>query len=183
MDFKAVFKLLIERFYRESIDFALIGGLALQSAGLTRATQDIDLLVLSKDSEKIKWIMFSQGYELIHESEDILNFVNNEVSLGRVDFLLAHRTYCLAMLENAQKREVLSGEFKIKVLRVEDLIGLKVQSSSNDPKRLLQDMADIRILIELHYLRLDISLLREYFSLFDREEEFDDIIEGLKNAK
>lgn len=180
MDFILVFKFLLETFQREKIDFALIGGFALQASGVTRTTRDIDLLILSENSRKIKDIMLKHGYKLIHESEDVLNFLSDKIELGRVDFLLAHRKYAIQMLKRAEEKEVIGKEFKIKVLRVEDQIGLKVQSSSNDPQRLHQDMADIEWLIKNNYPKLDIELLREYFRLFDRERELHKIIEEIK---
>ena len=182
MDFALIFKFLIENLTREKIDFALVGGFALQAVGITRTTRDIDLLVLSQDSPKIKEIMLKHRYELLHESEDVLNFSSKDVELGRVDFLLAHRKYALAMLKRAKEESVFGGTFKIKVLRVEDQVGLKIQASSNDPKRLHQDMADIRMLIETHYPKLDIQLIREYFSLFNREKELDGLLREIKDA-
>ncbi len=183
MDFTAVFKFLIEALTRENIDFALIGGFALQTAGVTRTTRDIDLLILSKDSAKIKDILLKSGYELIHGSEDILNFTGKKTELGRVDFLLAHRKYTLAMLARAEKQDLFGGEFEVKTLKPDDLIGLKVQSSSNDPRRRLQDMADIKEIIRKNYGKIDIDLIREYFDLFDRGNELDEIIEDIKNAE
>jgi len=163
MDFIQVFKFLLENFQLQNIDFAIIGGLALQAAGITRTTRDIDLLILSQDKNKVKAIMLKAGYELLHKSEDILNFYSKKIELGRVDFLLAHRKYTLAMLKRAEEKEIFAGKFKIKVIKVEDQIGLKVQSSSNDPKRMHQDMADIEQLIINNYPKLDIDLLRELF--------------------
>lgn len=165
MDFISVFNFLLETFQCKNIDFALIGGFALQSVGITRTTGDIDLLILSQDSKKVKDIMIKHGYELIHESKDVLNFYSERMELGRVDFLLAHRKYAIAMLKRAEKKYVFGGKFKIKVLKVEDQIGLKVQSSSNDPKRLHQDMADIELLIKNNYPKLDIALLKDSFQL------------------
>jgi len=182
MDFVSVFKFIIETFNREKIDFAIIGGFALQFAGITRTTRDIDLLILSEDSKKVKDIMVKHGYKLLHESKDVLNFCSDKFELGRVDFLLAHRKYALAMLKRAQEKEILEGKFKLKVLRVEDQIGLKVQSSANDPQRLHQDMADIELLIEYNYPNLDLTLLREYFALFEKKEELEKIIERVKHA-
>lgn len=182
MDFALIFKFLIENFTREKIDFALMGGFALQAVGVTRTTRDIDLLVLEQDSLKIKEIMLKHRYELLHESEDVLNFSSRNFALGRVDFLLAHRKYTLAMLQRAREESVLEGKYKIKVLRVEDQIGLKIQASSNDPKRLHQDMADIRMLLELHHPKLDTQQIREYFLLFNREKELDNLLRGLKDA-
>jgi predicted nucleotidyltransferase len=183
VDFFLVFKFILETFKSEKIDFALIGGLALQAAGLPRTTRDIDLLILSKDSPKIKDIMTKTGYGLLHESEDVLNFSSDKIELGRVDFLLAHRKYAISMLQRAEEKPVLEGKFKVKVLKVEDIIGLKVQSSSNDPERFHQDMADIELLIKKYYIEIDKDLLREYFGLFGREKEFDKIISGIRNAK
>lgn len=183
MDFILVFKYLLENFQREKIDFVLIGGFALQAAGITRTTRDIDLLILSEDKEKIKSIMLKAGYKLLHESEEVLNFFSEKIELGKVDFLLAHRKYAIMMLKRAEEKEIFSGKFKIKVIKTEDLIGLKVQSSSNDPTRLPQDMADIELLIKNHFPQLDKSLLREYFRLFNREAELDKIIRGIENAQ
>ncbi len=183
MNFGQVFQVLIKGFKEQGIDFALIGGFALQAVGLTRTTQDVDFLILKKDTEKVKNIMNKQGYGLMHQSEDVLNFINKDSDLGRVDFLLAHRKYALSMLNRAEEKALLDDRFKVKVLKVEDLIGLKVQSTSNDPSRLHQDMADIRVLIKNNLSALDTELLREYFSLFDREEELDSLLKEIKNAK
>jgi len=127
--------------------------------------------------------MIKHGYELIHESADMLNFSGKKFELGRVDFLLAHRKYAVAMLKRAEEKEVLSGRFKMKALKIEDQIGLKVQSSSNDPERLHQDMADIELLIKNNHRKLDIGLLREYFGLFGREEELNKILKEIEDAE
>jgi predicted nucleotidyltransferase len=183
MDFVAVFRLLIENFQKAKINFALIGGFALHTAGITRATEDIDFLVKKEDMPKVKKIMLSFGYELLHESEDVSNFVGKMLELGRVDFLHAHRKYAKAMLERAYEKKILNGEFKVKVIKIEDLIGLKVQSSSNDPRRYHQDMADIESLIRFNYKNLNIELIREYFALFEREKELMKILENIKDAQ
>lgn len=183
MDFISTFKFLIEKLNRERIDFAIIGGLALQFSGITRTTLDIDFLVLGEDSSKIKDIMLKKGYNLIHESEDVLNFVSDKLNLGRVDFLLAHRKYSISMLKRAEEKEVFAGKFKVKVLKIEDQIGLKVQSSSNDPQRMHQDMADIELLIKHNYPNLDLAILKEYFGLFERTKQLNEILERIKNAK
>ena len=183
MDFLLVFKFLVNTLQDNKISFALIGGFAMQCAGVTRTTLDIDLIILSENAPKIKEIMLSHGYNLIHESEDILNFVGKKFELGRVDFLLAHRKYTLAMLKRAKGKSMLDGQLKVKVLRPEDLIGLKIQSSSNDPQRLKQDMADITALITNNYSRLDTTLIKEYFSLFNREKELKTILKDIKDVK
>ena len=105
MDFVGVFRFLLDSFQREGIDFLLIGGFALEAQGVSRTTLDIDMLILADKSKKIKDIMAKGGYELIHESEDMLNFCGKNTSLGRVDFLLAHRKYAKAMLERSEVKK------------------------------------------------------------------------------
>lgn len=182
MDFEAVFRLLIENFEKAKVNFALIGGFALHVAGVSRATEDIDFLVEKDDMPKVKKIMLSLGYESIYESEDVSNFLGRLSELGRIDFLHAHRKYAKLMLGRAEKKEILKGKFKIKVIKPEDLIGLKVQSSSNDPKRYHQDMADIEGIMRANYKNLDMNLIKEYFALFNREGELEEIMEKLENA-
>lgn len=182
MNFEAVFKLLLENFEKAKINFALIGGFALHTAGVTRTTEDIDFLVLKEDMPKVKKIMLSYGYELLYESEDVSNFLGRMGKLGKVDFLHAHRKYAKLILERAENKAILGGKFEVKVIRAEDLIGLKVQSSSNDPKRYHQDMADIEAIMRANYKNLDINLVKEYFALFNRENEIKGILERLKNV-
>lgn len=183
MNFKLVFNFLIDFFQKEKIDYALIGGFALQASGITRATQDIDFLILSKDASKVKDFLIKKDYKIIYESEDVLNCAGSKQDLGRIDFLLSHRKYSLAMLKNAQEKMLNQLRLKIKVIKTEDLIGLKVQAISNDPERFHKDMADIRLLIKGHYSALNKDVLREYFKLFEREKEIEEILQELKNAQ
>ncbi len=182
MNFDSVLKLLIENFEKHQIRFALMGGFALHVAGFTRATQDIDFLIDREDLPKVKGLMFSFGYELLHESEDTTNFLGKLKELGKVDFLHAHRSYAKAMLQRARDHEVFDGKFKIKVIVPEDLIGLKVQASSNDPERYHQDMADIEYVLKANKGRLNLDLVREYFELFHREKELEGILEKINYA-
>lgn len=180
MDFASVFRLLISNFQKEKIDFALIGGFALHSAGLSRSTQDIDFLVDDDDRPRLKELMLNCGYKVLHESQDVSNYVGKLKELGRVDFLHAHRKYARKMLGRAKQVDILEGRYKVKVLLAEDLIGLKVQSSSNDPARYHQDMADIEYLLRANQ-NLNLNLVREYFMLFERSEELDTILKRIKD--
>jgi len=73
MNFELVFKELLQRFSRQNIRFALIGGFALHVAGFTRATRDIDFLIEAEDLGKVRDIMAQLGYELTHESVEFSN--------------------------------------------------------------------------------------------------------------
>ena len=179
MDFERAFSLLLESFRNEGVDCALIGGFALACCGHVRTTQDIDFLILKEDQAKLEGIMGKLGYKLIHESLDVSNYVSDENDLGRVDFLYAHRKYALKMLERSREQEILNGRYKVKVIIPEDLIGLKVQASSNDPRRYFQDLADIEAVMRTHKKTLDMGLIEEYFNLFERADELKQIMKRI----
>jgi hypothetical protein len=113
------------------------------------------------------------GYRVLHRSEDVIHYASDDPDLGQVDFLLAHRKYALEMLRRAVKKDVLGR--LVKVLKPEDLIGLKVQSSSNDPKRAAKDRADIEDLMKKNSKSLDWEIVQEYFVIFGRVQEYEDL--------
>lgn len=174
MNFEKVLQILSHEFNNHKIDFALIGGLALNFSGISRSTFDIDLLIKLSDSEKVHNIMERLNYKCLYRTENVANYESTVNELGRVDFLYAHRKYTQNMLKQAKKKKAI--DKTVKVIRIEDLIGLKVQSSSNDPDRYHQDMSDIENLIRENIKKIDLKLVKEYFKLFDREKELNIIL-------
>jgi hypothetical protein len=182
MNFELVFKELLQKFSEQKIRFALIGGFALHVAGFTRATDDIDFLIEAKDLGKVKDIMKGLGYELTHESQEFSNYWHPMAPLGCVDYLHAHREYSRKMLSRAKKHKILKN-FEIPVLIPEDIIGLKVQSLANNPKRYTLDIADIEYLIRENFDKLDLNIIIEYFNLFERGQELDSLLKRIKDAQ
>jgi hypothetical protein len=173
MKFSRVLPLIFSEFDKRRIDFALVGGLALYFSGAARTTFGADFLILLTQFDDVDEIMKASGYRCIHKSDDAANYISSDPDFGQVDFLLAHRKYALAMMQRAGRKEVLG--CSVKVLKPEDLIGLKIQSSSNDPQQVPRDMADIEALIARNAGTLDWDLVRDYFKLFNRESELDAI--------
>ena len=182
MNFELVFKELLEEFSKNNVRFALIGGFALHVAGFTRATKDIDFLILTEDIAKIKDIMTRLGYELTHESLEFSNYWHPMIPLGCVDYLHAHRKYTREMLSRAKKHKILEN-IEVPVLIPEDIIGLKVQSMVNNPERRSLDMADIEYLIRENLNTINMDTVREYFDLFDRGHELDELLTRIKDAQ
>ena len=56
---------------KAGIDHALIGGIALATLGLNRATQDLDLLIDGKDKEKAILTLKEVGFKLEKESKEV----------------------------------------------------------------------------------------------------------------
>jgi hypothetical protein len=180
MGFEGLLKTLTERFNALGIRYALIGGVAMHTAGFHRATGDLDFLIHTDDVEKIKTILNNLGYTLTHESQDVLNTTSPWDLVGGVDCIKAHRPYSLAMLQRAKKVHV-SDEIDVLTAAAEDIIGLKVQAMKNDPGRITKDMADIEWLI-IHRKDMDKDLIEEYFRLFSLQDEYKMMMERCKNA-
>ena len=174
MDFRSVFLKITAALRSESVDFALIGGFALAALKVPRATSDLDLLADGLRADDVDRIMRELGYDVLHRSHDAANYASENTRLGRVDFLFARRTYTRSMLARAVAHRVFA-RHRVKVVQPEDLIGLKVQSSANNPRRKQLDMSDIARLLDAHPA-LDLDRVRDYFRLFDREGELDALL-------
>ena len=179
MNLKEVIKTLIARFHQKKIDFVLSGGLALSTMGIFRFTKDIDFLVHEESKETIHEIMTGLGYEKQDfSSEEIISYLSSLKVFGQVDFLVARRKYTKTMMTRARINPIFDGEFEVKTLLPEDLIGLKIQAISNDPEnRYVVDAPDIQRLLALHHDKMDMELVREYFRLFNKEDLLDEWFE------
>jgi predicted nucleotidyltransferase len=170
MKFSKVLPILFKEFKVRGVDFALIGGVAIHSYGIDRSTVDVDFLILSSSADEVEQIMRSHSYEVGHKTATFVNYVSKDPDMGRVDFMFAGKEHSKAILDRAEENWVIG--HAVKVARVEDIIGLKVLSSSNDPNRASKDLWDIEDLMRRYRRTLDWELVRDYFRLFDRETEY-----------
>lgn len=150
--------------------FALIGGLALASHNVVRATQDIDLLVDAEMADRIGDALAKLGYRCLHRSPDAGNYARND---ERVDFLYASRPIARRLLAGAAELKTSLGD--LRVISTEGLIGFKLQGLVNDPRR-TQDREDIRALLHSNRTQLDMNEVREYFELFNRLDLLDEFL-------
>lgn len=164
MDFRVVLSLIEDDFSRENIRWALIGGFALGALGVHRATIDLDFIIYRGDWEKVDKIMKIHGYRCVYKSDEAAQYVCEVKIFGEIDFILAHRSISYKMLERAQDKEIFFRT--VKVLRPEDVIGLKIQALTNDETRAAKEYFDIESLLGLYKKELDWALLEEYFRLF-----------------
>ena len=150
--------------------YALIGGLALVSHKVIRATQDIDLLTDFDKAEDIDRELVAIGYRCLHRSPDAGNYLRGD---ERVDFIYASRPAARRLLERATAIQTAFGE--VRVVSTEGLIGLKIQAFVNNPRR-TQDLEDIKALVAANRQALKMDEVREYFRLFDREALLEEIL-------
>ncbi len=177
MDFKAVIASLLKRFGERRVRYGLMGGFAQGLWGASRTTVDLDFLIDRNDLERIESVMKELGYERKFRSENVSQYVSSLKIYGEVDFLHAFRQASLEMLERAEEKEIFGGELKIKVLRPEDLIGLKLQAIKNNPSRREQDMADIKALINAQSGKLDWTEIAKYAEILNADDLLTEIKE------
>jgi len=109
------------------VRFALIGGLALASHKVIRATRDIDLLTDANSADEIDRLLTRLGYRCIHRSTDAGNYLRGD---ERVDFLYASRPAARQLLGAAAEFKTAFGD--LRVVSLEGLIGFKMRSDSPD---------------------------------------------------
>ncbi len=170
MDFKAVISILLRRFEEMGVRYALMGGFALGLWGVGRSTVDLDFLIDRDDTGKIDAIMQKMGYERKFKSDNVSQYVSPLPVFGEIDYIHAFRQASLEMLERAAGKEIFGGQFKIKVLMPEDIIGLKLQAMRNNPSRKDADMADIKALASVRKGSLDLQLIRRYAEILDAQD-------------
>ena len=74
MDLRKTLILVHTLFSDNKVEHALIGGLGLACYGSTRATIDLDLLIYEFDKELSKKLLLDNGFHLVNESEEVLQF-------------------------------------------------------------------------------------------------------------
>lgn len=153
-----------------AVEFALIGGLALASHKVVRATRDIDLLIDSSDADRVDQLLAGLAYRSVYRSADAANHLRGD---ERVDLLYANRPIARRLLRNAAERHTSFGD--LRVISAEGLIAFKLQGLVNDPRR-TQDLEDIRALLRANGDSLNMPEVREYFALFQREGLLDELI-------
>ncbi len=182
MKLQEVLKTLIVGFKERDIDFVLSGGLALSTMNIFRFTKEIDFIIYEESKEAVHEMMLDLGYELQDfSSDEILSYLSPLKVFGQVDFLLARRKYTRAMMRRASEKPLFKGKYQVKTLRVEDLIGLKIQAIANDPEnRFMVDAPDIQRLLSMHHENIDLELVKEYFEIFNKGDLLDEWLENIK---
>lgn len=174
MDLRGVLERVMSLFRQREIDCALIGGLALAAHGAPRATVDLDLLVDGDRADEVDALLGSIGYRALYRSDPVGNYTADDPALGRIDVLFVRRRYGRAMLQRAVTLPGTSVP-GVRVVDAADLIGLKLQSLSNDPARERLDLSDIDRLLRSP-AAIDLERVREYFRLFERESLLEDLL-------
>jgi hypothetical protein len=176
VDFVAALRMVVGALERRQVPVALVGGLALHAYGVGRATFDVDVVTLRSAQRHLVAFLESRGYQTLHTSPGYSNHLHADAAFGRIDVVYVDEGTAAKLFEPATRREILPG-VSILVPRPEHLIAMKVRALANDPRRRLQDMADIQRLLTLP--EVDRAEARGYFARLGLEEWYDEIAETL----
>jgi len=177
MDLYQSIRHLTTRLDEAKLVYAVIGGMAMALRGVQRATFDLDFLLMFSDLEVARQILGEEGYTCIYQSENVSHYQKQGDGLARVNVLHAFRGPSLSMLRRAERLR-LGNECLLPVVKIEDLIGLKIQAAINDPGRAPGDWSDIYRLI-IHAgessQTLDWALVNDYLTIFQSESKFSEL--------
>ena len=172
MNFSKVIEEIAGFLHREDARFALAGAFALHAYGLSRATSDLDFVTEASVRQRLVVFLESLGYETLYSSRGYSNHLHPETEMGRVDMIYVDGETANRLFQAAGASFRLGGH-ELSVPRPEHLAAMKVHAMKNDPGRALQEMADIRYLLQLD--DVDEDEIREYFEKAGLEEKFDEI--------
>jgi hypothetical protein len=139
---------------RLQIDYALVGGLALQSFGFERSTQDVDLLISSQDDlMRLQAGLLGRGYQ---RKSPTSRHLRDEISRVRIGFLIAGEFPGDGKpkpVKFPHPRDVSTTSPEgLRIIDVRTLIELKLASAKSAAHR-IKDRADVLELI--HILKLE----------------------------
>lgn len=157
---------------RENVRFGLAGAFALHAYGLSRATSDLDFVTEARIRERLVAFLESLGYETLYQSPGYSNHLHPEAEMGRVDLIYVDEGTARKLFE-APGASLRLGGHDLVVPRAEHLAAMKVHAMKNDPNRTLQEMADIRYLLQLD--GVDEGEILEYFEEAGLRGRFDEI--------
>ena len=185
MNFEVVIRQVVGSLETQGIRYALIGGFAMALRGIQRATMDLDFILMLEDMARADVILTGCGYKRVFQSENVSHYTSADNDFGRIDILHAFRGPTLGMIKRADNMSVFD-ELSIKVVQVEDIIGLKVQASVNDVLRARGDWADIHMMIRAAGetgASVDWDLITEYLDVFSLENKLVELKETYAAAQ
>ncbi len=153
--------------------WALIGGLAMQAYGLSRATLDVDLVVEATARGVLVSFMESLGYETLHVSEGYSNHLHPDGLLGRIDFAFVDAATADRLFAGCREEVNVLGR-TVAVPSPEHLIAMKVHAAKNDPSRTFRELADIEHLFRVP--GVEPESVRRYFEMAGLLRWFDELL-------
>lgn len=147
MNFARVLTLVVDGLEAAGQPCLVVGGLALQVLGHSRATFDLDVAARTETASAAAELLSKLGYRALYQSSGFANHVHVDPELGRVDFVFVDAPTAQKMFAGA--REATLAGHRVRVPKPEHLIAMKVHAMKNDPTRSFKELADVQFLLGL----------------------------------
>lgn len=170
MDFARVLVLVSHFFDGTDQKFAVIGALGMAAQGHSRATFDVDIVTTAEVQAQLIDYLESMGYRTEHRSSGYSNHAHSDRELGRLDVVYLRGETSRAILEGAAMQDGPDG-VQIPVPRPEHLAALKIFAIKNNPLRMLQDLEDVRRILQ--FPGIDKDEVKGYFRKYGLEALLD----------
>lgn len=142
----------------EVIDYALTGGIAVGVWSAPRQTKDIDVCGSLRLDEVDRLLALRDGIR--SGSEELPDIVRFRVGDWDVDLFVSKGAYDKECLRRAVSTQI--DGVAVRVVTVEDLLLHKMAKLRFDRRRLIQDLADIRAVIDATQSPLDWAYVRSW---------------------
>lgn len=140
-DLSIMFRRVVETLGKENLDFLLIGGMAVNYYGYTRATADIDFMVAVNKVSQARRALSQAGFTNVLEQENVLFFHWPDQPV-RVDLLKVDEETFARLLQKSVAIEVHAMPLRVPAL--DDLIAMKLFALKHGgAKRMAKDMVDV----------------------------------------
>lgn len=170
MDFARVLQLISAFFTAVGQPFGVIGALGVAARGFSRTTFDVDIVAPQSVQEALVAHLEETGYRTEHLSAGYSNHAHTDRELGRIDVVYVGGETAERIFAEAEMRPG-PGGVDIPVPRAEHLAAMKLFGIKNEPSRVLQDLEDIRRLLEVP--GVDGDEIRGYFRRYGLEALLD----------
>lgn len=150
---------LAQRLAEEHIHYAVIGGMALALHGLVRPTLDVDVLLSQEGLKRFHELLVGRGYVPLFPGAR--KHFRDSVTGVKVEIITAGEypgdgKPKPVVFPSPELAAITVGEFS--VVRLEELIELKLASGLSAEHRQLRDLADVQQLIEVLELSKDLAV-------------------------
>lgn len=151
-----MFKQVVETLEAEDIHHLLIGGMAVNYYGFTRATLDVDFMVATNDALQARQALIRAGFMNCEELDNVIFLYWPDQSV-RVDLLKVDEDTLDQLWQGAESIHL--HEVTVRVPALADLIAMKLFALKHGgARRIGKDMIDIVQLACLHKLDLEHQL-------------------------
>lgn len=140
------------------VDFAFTDGVAVGVWAAPRQTKDVDLCGSLPIEEVDRLVTLRDGVR--PGPEELPDIVRFRVAQWDVDLFVSKRPYDRECLKRSIPVEI--GGVTVRVVTAEDLLLHKMIKLRHDRRRLLQDLADIRAVVDARRDRLDWEHIRRW---------------------